>query len=76
VRCYSEEEWTRFLEDAGLDVERVERIERKRDLDDWLARVETPAEDASRVRELLGDRIAGGTMTFPSIILRARQVRS
>jgi len=25
------------------------------------------------VKELLGDRIADGTMTFPSIVLKARQ---
>jgi SAM-dependent methyltransferase len=73
VRCYSEDEWKEMLTDTGLEVERAELVERKRDVDDWLARVETPLEDAQRVRELLGDRIADGTMTFPSILVRARR---
>lgn len=73
VRCYSEDEWKEMLTDAGLEVERAERLERRRDVGDWLARVETPPGDAQRVKELLGDRIADGTMTFPSIVLKARQ---
>jgi SAM-dependent methyltransferase len=73
VRCYSEDEWKRMLTDAGLEVERAELLERRRDVDDWLARVETPEADAARVKELLGERIAGGTMTFPSIVIKARQ---
>jgi len=73
VRCYSEDEWKRLLTDAGLEVERAERLERRRDVEDWLARVETPEPDAARVKELLGGRIGDGTMTFPSIVIRARQ---
>jgi SAM-dependent methyltransferase len=75
VRCYSEEEWKAMLTDAGLEVERAERLERRRDVDDWLARVETPPADAARVKELLGGRIDDGTMTFPSIVLKARQAQ-
>ena len=75
VRCYSEDEWAEMLTAAGLEVERAERLDRRRDVDDWLARVETPGEDARRVKELLGDRIADGTMTFPAIVLKARQRR-
>jgi SAM-dependent methyltransferase len=71
VRCYSEEKWERMLTDAGLEVERAERLERRLDVDDWLARVETPPADAARVKELLGERIQDGTMTFPSIVIRA-----
>ena len=73
VRCYTEDEWKEMLTDAGLEVERVELFERRRDVDDWLARVDTPAADAQRVKELLGDRIADGVMIFPSLIVRARQ---
>jgi SAM-dependent methyltransferase len=72
VRCYSEEDWKAMLTDAGLEVERAELLERRRDVDDWLARVETPAADAERVKQLLGEQIADGTMTFPSIVIRAR----
>jgi SAM-dependent methyltransferase len=73
VRCYSEEEWKETLTDAGLEVERAERLERRRDVDDWLARVETPPADAERVKELLADRIEDGTMRFPSIVIKARR---
>ena len=73
VRCYSEEEWKAMLADAGLEVERAERLERRRDVDDWLSRVETPPADAARVKELLADRIQDGTMTFPSIVIKARR---
>ena len=73
VRCYSAEEWKVMLTEAGLEVERAERLERRRDVDDWLARVETPAADAARVRELLGERIVEGTMAFSTLVIRARQ---
>jgi SAM-dependent methyltransferase len=73
VRCYSEEEWKETLTDARLEVERAERLERRRDVDDWLARVETPPADAERVKELLADRIEDGTMRFPSIVIKARR---
>ena len=72
VRCYSDEEWKQMLTDVGLEVERAEQLERRRDVDDWLARVDTPPADAARVKELLGERIRDGTMTFPSIIVKAR----
>jgi SAM-dependent methyltransferase len=73
VRCYSEDEWKELLTDAGLEVERAERLERRRDVDDWLARVDTPAADAAQVKELLGERIEDGTMTFPTIVIKARR---
>jgi SAM-dependent methyltransferase len=73
VRCYSEAEWKEMLADAGLEIEQAELLERRRDVEDWLARVETPDVDARRVRELLGDRIRDGTMSFPSIVLKARK---
>jgi SAM-dependent methyltransferase len=73
VRCYSEEEWKEMLTDAGLEVERAERLERRRDVDDWVARVATPPADAERVKELLADRIEDGTMRFPSIVIKARR---
>jgi SAM-dependent methyltransferase len=73
VRCYSEADWKEMLTEAGFEVEQAELLERRRDVDDWLARVDTPGEDAERVKQLLGDRIADGTMTFPSIVLKARR---
>jgi SAM-dependent methyltransferase len=76
VRCYTEEEWKAMLTEAGLEVERAERLDRRRDVEDWLARVETPAPDAERVKELLAGRIEDGTMTFPSIVIKARRSQS
>jgi SAM-dependent methyltransferase len=76
VRCYSEDEWKQMLTDAGLEVERVELFERRPNVDAWLARVETPDEDAQRVKELLGDRISDGAVRFQSIVLKARQSQS
>jgi ubiquinone/menaquinone biosynthesis C-methylase UbiE len=76
VRCYSEEEWKELLTTAGLEVEQVERFERRPVLDDWLARTETPAADAERVRELLADRVRDGRLTLQSIVVKARRSRT
>jgi len=73
VRCYSEDEWKELVTDAGFEVEQVQVFERRRDVEDWLARVETPEEDADRVRELLSDRIEDGELTLPAIVLKARR---
>jgi ubiquinone/menaquinone biosynthesis C-methylase UbiE len=73
VRCYSEDEWRELLTAAGLEVEQVERFERRPVVDDWLARVETPPADAARVRELLGDRIEDGALKLQSIVVKARK---
>jgi SAM-dependent methyltransferase len=72
VRCYSEDEWKVMLTAAGLEVERAELLERRRDVGDWLERVDTPHADAETVKELLGERISDGTMVFPSLVIRAR----
>jgi SAM-dependent methyltransferase len=71
VRRYSEEEWKQMLTDAGLEVERSEVLVRHPDVDEWLARVETPPQDAERVKELLADRIVDGTINLPTIVIRA-----
>ena len=73
VRCYSEEEWKELLTDAGLEIEQIEHFERNPVVDDWLARVETPPEDAARVRELLRDHIRDGVLTLQSIVVKARR---
>jgi ubiquinone/menaquinone biosynthesis C-methylase UbiE len=75
VRCYSEEEWKELLTTAGLEVEQVEHFERRPVLDDWLARTETPAADAERVRELLADHVQDGRLTLQSIVVKARRRR-
>ena len=73
VRCYSEDQWKELVSAAGFEVEQVQVFERRRDVDDWIARVETPAEDAERVRELLADRIEDGELTLPALVLKARR---
>ena len=72
VRCYSEDEWRTMLADAGLVVDSLEVMERPRDIDDWLDRVDTPPADSARVKELLGDLVEDGSMTFPYVIVRGR----
>jgi SAM-dependent methyltransferase len=73
VRCYSEDEWRTFFADAGLYVEDERLFERSVDVEPWLARVETPEEDAARVRELLAGRIENGRLTLRSLILKGRK---
>jgi ubiquinone/menaquinone biosynthesis C-methylase UbiE len=73
VRCYGEAEWRIFLEQVGLVVEAVQRFERRRSVDDWLARVGCEGADAERVKELLGDRIEDGELTLPAIVIKGRK---
>jgi SAM-dependent methyltransferase len=73
VRCYSEDEWRGFFEDAGLTVEDTEWFARRQDFDAWMARVETPEDDARRVRELLAANIEDGQLDFRSIVLKGRK---
>jgi SAM-dependent methyltransferase len=73
VRCYSEDEWKDMLTDAGLAVEQIEHFERHPDVEDWLARVETPPDDAARVRELLADHIQDGRLNLQSVVIKARR---
>jgi SAM-dependent methyltransferase len=73
VRSYSEEEWRALLEDAGLEVEQVESFEKRRSLEDWFARSETPVEDRPLIRELLADQIEGDEYVDTKLVLRARK---
>jgi SAM-dependent methyltransferase len=72
VRCYSEDEWREMLTESGLEVEQLERFERRPVVDDWLTRVDASPEVAERVRELLGDRIQDGVLNLKSIVIKAR----
>ena len=73
VCSYSEHEWRSFLEAAGLEIERVELFEKRRPVDQWLARTETAESDAARVRELLGEHIVDGDYVDTKILLRGRK---
>jgi ubiquinone/menaquinone biosynthesis C-methylase UbiE len=75
VRSYTEEEWRGFLEEAGLEVEQVERFDKKHPLEEWLARTGCAGEEAERVKELLADRQVdeGTAWTDTKILLKARK---
>jgi SAM-dependent methyltransferase len=73
VRSYSEPEWRALLEDAGLEVEWVESIEKRHALEAWLDRSGTPAEDKSRVKQLLADQIEGDEYIDTKLVLKARK---
>jgi SAM-dependent methyltransferase len=72
VRNYSEEEWRDFFAGAGLVVEEVRRFDKPIEVEPWLERSATPAEDAERVRELLAGRIEDGWMTLDRIAILGR----
>jgi SAM-dependent methyltransferase len=75
VRCYSVEEWHTFFAHAGLEVDAEEPFERRADFEAWLERVETPEDDAVRVRELLADRIEDGQLLLRSFVFKTRKAR-
>jgi SAM-dependent methyltransferase len=74
VRSYSEEDWIRLVQDAGLQVERVEHFVKHHPFDAWLAMTDCSGADAERVRELLAERTENGEWLDKHIILRAWKV--
>ena len=70
VRNYGVAEWESFFELAGLRVAEQRHLERPLEIDPWLERTRTPAADAARVRELLGDRIVDGWMNLPTLVIK------
>jgi SAM-dependent methyltransferase len=70
VRNYGVAEWQSFFELAGLQIAAEEYMVRDTDLEDWLARTETPEVDRVQVRELLGDRIRDGRLELPTVVLK------
>jgi ubiquinone/menaquinone biosynthesis C-methylase UbiE len=70
VRNYAQAEWHSFFELAGLEVADERYLERPLEIEPWLARVNCTGEDAARVRELLGHRIAEGAMALPTLVIK------
>ena len=70
VRNYGIAEWESFFELAGLEVAAEEFMQRPLEIQPWLDRAGTPAEDQPRVRELLGDRIKDGWMDLPTLVIK------
>jgi SAM-dependent methyltransferase len=73
VRSYSEAQWRGMLEAAGLEIEAVERFEKRHPLEQWLDRSATPAEDRPRVRALLAAQIDGDCYVDTKLVLKARK---
>jgi SAM-dependent methyltransferase len=77
IHSYTEEEWEELLGANGFEVEQVEVLAGRRlDLEPWLERVEVPAADRPRIRELLGDATDGETVRMPLVVLQARKSQS
>jgi len=70
VRSYTEGEWRAHFAVAGLHVEEVAFVEKRRPVDDWLARTGCAGEEADRVRSLLGHQIEDGDYVDTKILLR------
>lgn len=67
----SEADWRGLLEDAGLRIEDVRVLEHPIGVTAWLERVGCAGDDATRVRELLADRIEDDTVRLDRIALKA-----
>ena len=70
VRNYTEAQWRSMFDDAGLDVEDVQRFDKPIELQPWLDRVGCEGEDAERVRRLLADRIEDGWVQLDRIAVK------
>jgi SAM-dependent methyltransferase len=70
VRNYSVAEWHVFFEQAGLTVADEVQLERWVDVEPWLERAGTPAEDAERVRELIAHEVVDGKKRLPTLIIK------
>ena len=75
VRNYGAAEWESFFELAGLRVAEQRHLERPLEIEPWLARTGTPAADAARVKELLGDRVVDGWMNLPTLVIKGVKER-
>jgi SAM-dependent methyltransferase len=75
VRSYTEREWCEFLEEAGLELEAVDYVEKDHPLEEWLARTGCTGADADRVRELLDCRMLEDAKAWrdTKILLKARK---
>ena len=71
VRNYSEAEWRELFAQAGLDVDRFEREEKRMELEPWLERAGCAGEEAARARGLLADRIEDGKLRVDRGIFKA-----
>jgi SAM-dependent methyltransferase len=73
VQNYTVEEWRGLFEGAGLRVEDLRLLEKRLEVDSWLARSACEGSDAERVRQLLADRINDGWIALDRIALKGRK---
>lgn len=74
VRSHSEDEWREMFAAAGLEVEGVELFaDRAIPYEAWLERTGCEDEEAKRVTELLGERVADGRVRMPLILVKGRK---
>jgi ubiquinone/menaquinone biosynthesis C-methylase UbiE len=73
VRNYSEAEWRELFSQAGLEVELFEREEKRVELEAWLERAGCTGAEATRVRELLANRIEAGRLRLERGIFKGRK---
>jgi SAM-dependent methyltransferase len=74
VRAYTQDEWRELIEDAGFEIEELRVFaDRRLALEPWLERVDVPAAERGRVRELLGEATDGDTVRMPLIVIKARK---
>jgi SAM-dependent methyltransferase len=71
VRNYTEAEWRGIVGEAGLGIDDVRFFSHAFDFAAWLARTGCEGEEAQRVEELLGDRVADGRLTLDKIAIKA-----
>jgi SAM-dependent methyltransferase len=71
VRNYTEAEWRGIVGEAGLGIDDVRFFSHTFDFAAWLARTGCEGEEAQRVEELLGDRVADGRLTLDKIAIKA-----
>jgi SAM-dependent methyltransferase len=71
VRNYSDAEWRELVADAGLGIDDVRFTKHAIDFAAWLERTGCQGEEAERVRELWGERVADGRLTLDKIAIKA-----
>ena len=72
VRNYTEDEWRAFFAAAGLELGRSQHVEKRHELEPWLARTGCVGEEADRVRELLAHVTRGEAWYDTKIVLEGR----
>jgi hypothetical protein len=70
VRNYGEDEWRALFAGSRLAIEQAVVLAKPILVEPWLERAGCAGAEAERVRELLADRIEGGTLSLERIALK------